>query len=634
MRATRPFNWLTFKDRPDSSIRMTDPGNTHAAHSPRQLAWVLFPMLFSFLWCFLFGRLGFHPLDSSIVFDGATRLLNGQRFFVEFQAPAGFTPAFIQSFFFRVLGVTWFAYLLHAAIFNALFSLLSYRILRPRKLSGFDLPRPIAAFYSLLSGLVFYAPFGTPYPDQHAFFFSLLAVHLLLSARTARLDWKAALQLALVLPCLLLALLSKQVPSAYAALLIGLLAAISFPLKKWPAVALRLLAGLPIAALLLWLLFDLRNIDLHQAWFYFWEMPRDLGRERYAELGFPPLKMLRTVLFRQFQVLCGHGKWHFWTSYWLPLLAIAGLGIRFARRKSLPENLRKATSKPFPKDFWLTWLLAWGLLAIGGGFVALTQNQQENGLAFVFLALGLVHAGWLGGLGFAADILPAWKDRLKISLAVIAVALMGHAAWDAYHFQVGVVSSRMVHDFAEESGPDFKWPWEVDGENAGKGLSALVWEEPYVGKGRNPAELLDFLEKEGETFFLWGDMAFLNGLSGQNSPMPSLWLHEGLSVPAVGSEWRAAWDQDLVLNLEKMSPGFLVFEVEGGKSYMGEKLEDHPKAHAWLMERAGDPFKVGGYFLYPLSPDPARHTPDPGRGAVPPLPSDSLPEVPPSPTGP
>src|SRR5947199_267463 len=81
------------------------------------------------------------------------------------------TPGLLQALFFRLFGVNWFAYCVHAALTNALFCLLVYRFLR--LLGG---GRGPALVYAALSGVVMYPPFGVPYYDQHAFVFTFLGI--------------------------------------------------------------------------------------------------------------------------------------------------------------------------------------------------------------------------------------------------------------------------------------------------------------------------------------------------------------------------------------------------------------------------------------------------------------------------
>jgi hypothetical protein len=73
-----------------------------------------------------FGGRGFMPLDQSVVFDGAWRMVSGQVPFRDFAVPNGIVPSMMQVPFFRVFGVTWFAYCLHASVINGLFCVVAY----------------------------------------------------------------------------------------------------------------------------------------------------------------------------------------------------------------------------------------------------------------------------------------------------------------------------------------------------------------------------------------------------------------------------------------------------------------------------------------------------------------------------
>ena len=127
-----------------------------------------------------YGRRGWMPLDQSIVFDGGWRVLSRQVPLRDYHAPNGFVPHALQAVFFAALGVTWFAYRLHAAVVNGLFALLVRRMLEQ-----LGLWRPASFAYAALSALVLYPPFGVPYMDPHAFFFALLAVAVALCGRSA-----------------------------------------------------------------------------------------------------------------------------------------------------------------------------------------------------------------------------------------------------------------------------------------------------------------------------------------------------------------------------------------------------------------------------------------------------------------
>src|SRR4029079_3804459 len=87
-------------------------------------------MLFGALLTLHLGRRSFMPLDQSVVFDGGWRTLHGQVPIRDYVTPAG-VPAFaVQAVFFAATGATWLSVCLHAALFDAVFVLASYALLR------------------------------------------------------------------------------------------------------------------------------------------------------------------------------------------------------------------------------------------------------------------------------------------------------------------------------------------------------------------------------------------------------------------------------------------------------------------------------------------------------------------------
>src|SRR5438093_1441689 len=78
-------------------------------------------------------------------------------------------PSVMQLPFFAVFGVTWFALCLHASVVNGLFVVAVYALLRLCGASRFE-----AAAFGALSAFFFYPPTGTPFMDQHSFFFMTL----------------------------------------------------------------------------------------------------------------------------------------------------------------------------------------------------------------------------------------------------------------------------------------------------------------------------------------------------------------------------------------------------------------------------------------------------------------------------
>ena len=227
-----------------------------------------------------YGRRGYMPLDQSIVFDGGWRVLSGQVPFRDYHAPNGFTVHALQALCFAVGGVNWFTYCLHAALINGVFAVLVARLLLRLELY------PAAAYlWGALSALVLYPPFGVPYMDQHAFFFSFCAVYAAVAGRQREAGGRSARALWLGLPAILVAAgLSKQIPSVFAVPLVLAVAGLDRPARAgrrlgWMAAGAALTVGALVLA------GALAGVDPARLDTYFRQLPSEVGEER---LGFVP----------------------------------------------------------------------------------------------------------------------------------------------------------------------------------------------------------------------------------------------------------------------------------------------------------------------------------------------------------
>jgi hypothetical protein len=281
------------------------------------------------LLCLHHGRVGYMPLDQSIVWDAGWRMLRGQVPLRDFSTPAGIVPGALQSLAFGAFGVSWLVYVAHAAVFNGAFGVLVQVLLRLRSLSA-----PWAAGWGLLSTVVFYPPFGVPYLEQHAFFFSLLAV--VAAAASHRWAWTALG----VGPALLLGLLSKPIPTVlFLPIALGLLGRSR---TAWSRAAIGAAAAVVLGAST------------------FLGLGMDAGLAAEALVALPAAE--------------GSGR--------LANLSLAGLADVMARWPLLPVAALLLART------WLPFALAAASLT----FALLTNNQAENAAACLFLVAGLVHA--------------------------------------------------------------------------------------------------------------------------------------------------------------------------------------------------------------------------------------------------
>ncbi len=508
-----------------------------------------------------YGRRGFMPLDQSIVFDGAWRILSGELPFRDYVAPNGFAVHALQALFFAVGGVNWFSYLLHAAVVNGLFVLVIDRILR--LLGAGSLA---AAAFAAASGLVLYPPVGAPLMESHAFFFSALGIWLALEGRHDRRPgpWRMSAWRTvpwLIIPWVMIcAALSKQIPSAFVLPLVVAIAGVaprSEGLRRLglmaasAAIALATLIGAGLAA----------GIEPDLVSTYFFALPAAEAPRRLADAGF----QLTTI-------------WDEARS--LGMISLASL--------QLALGVCLFGARHMPRPLWLL-ALAEGLIGVGLAFSAITINQKELGVAYVFLATGIATVA-LEQLRTSRGAGTMLRRSAAVTIAVVAVG----AVWDAYRFHVDVNVTRSVNDIHWAGAP-------APGENAlPVALSFLQWQVPTVVPydAVDLGEVAAFLAAQDRGFLLLGDASILYGLTGKPSAAPSLWFHPGLTLPPPGTSEMRAYEDWLLARIAERDVRFLV--LEGRHTWNHFALADLPRVAEMVRTGTGRRLHFGGFRVVDL----------------------------------
>jgi hypothetical protein len=524
-----------------------------------------------------YGRRGYMPLDQSIVFDGGWRILCGQVPFRDFHTPNGITPIVMQAAFFALLGVTWFAYCLHAALINGLFALTACWLL-----AELGLPLGWALLYAALSSLLLYPPFGVPYMDQHAFFFSLAALALAVASRGTHGERARRWSAGLVPVALALAFLSKQIPTLFAAPLA--LAITLAPGARRVRGALRpLITGAVVATAAVGLAALLLGVEGRRVATYFFTLPAREGRLRLAYVP-----DLASALYRANEVVPRLGLWtptlvHGLAFGALLALAIAAIRER-VRGRALPEPARRAAALA---------ALAEALFLVCLAFVVLTSNQPEIGIPYLFVALGVLHQMLRvlrpPGAGRAAKLARAAVTALATVLALLAV----HDAW---RFNRQVNATREVNDIAFDAERARRAAAELPA-----GLAFLQWDLPER-YGYGPGELrrlVELLHQRDGNFLLIGDTSILYGLSGKPSQAPSLWFHPGLTVPWPDDEALFRDYEDRLL-ARFQEGGVRRVVLEGEATWTGRRLADFPRVADLVRRRRGEITVIGPFRVIEL----------------------------------
>ena len=167
---------------------------------------VLILSVFSFYINYYYGFQGINPVDNFTNYNSGYNFLLNKYPFKDYWTATGPLLGLIQSFFFKVFGINWTAYVLHASFFNSILAISLFLFLLK-----FGVNRYISLAYSIFFSVIFYPPVGTPFVDHHSLFFTYISFFLIIFALNKNKDY-----FFLFLPMIfLLGFFSKQTPIAY-----------------------------------------------------------------------------------------------------------------------------------------------------------------------------------------------------------------------------------------------------------------------------------------------------------------------------------------------------------------------------------------------------------------------------------
>ena len=173
--------------------------------------YIFFLILISFGTNQYYAYIGVLPVDSFSTFNAGYDILNGAVPFKDYWILKGIIIDFIQAGFFKIFGVSWFSYSIHASIFNSIFALATFFTLRK-----FNLEIKFSFFYSALSSVLMYPTYGIPFTDHSTAIFCILAIYSLCLA----IKFNQNTYWFLIPILIFLAFFTKQTPTGYFAILI------------------------------------------------------------------------------------------------------------------------------------------------------------------------------------------------------------------------------------------------------------------------------------------------------------------------------------------------------------------------------------------------------------------------------
>lgn len=483
------------------------------------------------IFSYLCGQRGFFALDQSIVFDGGFRVLHGQLPYRDFSAPHGMLLYLLQGGVFALFGVSYTAYLVFGAVQAALATVMSAAVVRelaPERAG----PALMAA---LITATWFYAPFGTPYPEQSAMLLLLFVIWLIMRARHRGLFIGGVL--------FVCAALTKQNLALFSLPLVGGL--LLTGAKEWRAASGRfarftLGVTLGVGALLAYLVAINGTENFVRALLV---LPGELAAHRFRDLSqhlLTPTSLLLMVSLLGVLLI----------AVWVRMRMRPDSELRGRGSALLSDHARQASAT----------VVLGGLLLLSFALRETTFNNPALASLNLGLTLGTTWALWRStGVPFST-----------LEGAIVGVVTLSSLS-------VGALLSwnRLAQESVANS--HFEHPLRISG------FESLRWGSPTQIEGRQiPAAdieaVVKVLKERSQSFFVFPDHTILYAMVGIPSQQPFLWFHPGLTY----RPGRMSGDA-LITRLREQEVDHIVVEQA---SFLGtaERMGGFEGFEVWLTE--------------------------------------------------
>jgi len=535
-------------------------------------------LIFSFFFSFESGRRGFFAFDQSIFFDGSYRVLSGQIPYKDFITPFGVASYWIQAIFFKLLGVSYFSYIFGAAFINVLATLCSILILRYL----FPAYRHLSHIAGLITAVMFYPPFGTPWAEHTAFFFSFVGLVALLSTlniQDKRQPVNNKLILVIAGACAFLSMLGKQNAALFFfPIYVILLVIIHLPdLKKIFVSIIVFISGF-LGSLTIFLLWLFTYSDPKIFLQYYIRVPGLAGKARLLDRGIE-------ALFEPLMPLPEAYGYYFFAIYFIAVLTLL-LSI---------YNLRK--NNDLGRYQFVSSITCVGLLLFQHIFICSTHNQAAVGLMFsgVIFTIGVGLVIYL--FNFVSDCI-----KNKYVMRILGMLLIVGGCIPFYFLLQWGFSNAWDRKIQETIYSDW-WdsaPQTVFTKSFTEPkLKYLKWAQPTIINGKTVhaedlSNLFTFLKEKNENFLIFPDFTIFYGLLDVPSPQPILFFYKGL---AYSHQYDSKLDQWIVRDLKKNNVTIMIIE-EAYLPVSGNRMNDFPYLQSYWMNGFVKTDQIGIFSIY------------------------------------
>jgi len=138
-----------------------------------RLSLILIISLFAFSINFYYGHQGLMPLDDLQNFNSGFRVLQGDFPFRDYYSVTGPFLDILQSIIYKIFGINWQSFVLHASLMNCLYSISIFIFLQKLNFSKIN-----SFLFSLSGGLLMYPAAGNPTVEHSSLILSVMGTFL------------------------------------------------------------------------------------------------------------------------------------------------------------------------------------------------------------------------------------------------------------------------------------------------------------------------------------------------------------------------------------------------------------------------------------------------------------------------
>lgn len=233
--------------------------------------------IYSLTVTFFYGYKGVFPIDSFLIFDGGYKVLNNFYPIKDYWAITGLYLDYIQFLLFKLFGVSWFSYVLHAALVNSLLATICFFIFMKIGLKA------ITSFIATFCiATLAYPVAGTPFVDHHAVIFSLISVIFFIYG----LNLNKNIHFLFSSFFLTVSFFSKQIPSAYLGILFTIMIFLNYFFNKEKKNIFYFFLGGTLGISIFFLILFYCDIPFKNFIIQYVSYPITIGSERSNNLNF------------------------------------------------------------------------------------------------------------------------------------------------------------------------------------------------------------------------------------------------------------------------------------------------------------------------------------------------------------